>query len=86
MVTALGELGVDASSLTGQLLTAELATPCALLVTMGCGEKCPHVPGLRRLDWALEDPKGKDMAAVRLIRDSIRQRVRELVEAESWGK
>ena len=86
VVAALGEIGVDASALSGQLLTAELAAPCALLVTMGCGEKCPYVPGLRRIDWALEDPKGKDMAVVREIRETIRQRVKELVEAEGWGR
>ncbi|MEW6269694.1 MAG: arsenate reductase ArsC, partial [Thermodesulfobacteriota bacterium] len=58
----------------------------ALLVTMGCGEACPHVPGLRRDDWPLEDPKGKDAARVREIRDEIRRRVARLVAENGWGR
>jgi len=55
-------------------------------VTMGCGESCPVVPGLRVVDWAIEDPKGRDASAVRRIRDEIRERVRSLVVSEGWGE
>jgi arsenate reductase len=67
-------------------LTAELAAGASLLVTMGCGDACPAVPGLRRDDWPLEDPKGKPVARVREIRDEIRERVRALVAAEGVAR
>jgi arsenate reductase len=58
----------------------------ALLVTMGCGEACPFVPGLRRDDWALTDPKGQPLEKVREIRDEIRGRVDELVRSQGWQR
>jgi arsenate reductase len=60
-------------------LTADLAKDAALLVTMGCGEECPAVPGVRREDWPLDDPKGRPIDQVREIRDEIRGRVEKLV-------
>ena len=57
-----------------------------MLITMGCGEQCPVVPGLRRDDWPLEDPKGKPIARVREIRDDVRARVVALLERESWSR
>ena len=56
-----------------------------MLITMGCGDQCPVVPGLKRDDWPLEDPKGKPIEAVRAIRDEIRSRVQELVERQGWA-
>lgn len=78
VLDAMKELGVDLSNIKPQKLTAELASTASLLVTMGCGETCPVVPGLRREDWPLEDPKGKPIARVREIRDDIRSRVTQL--------
>jgi arsenate reductase (thioredoxin) len=83
---AMSEVGVDLSNATPRLLTDELARDAQLLVTMGCGEACPHVPGLRRDDWPLEDPKGKPVARVREIRDEIRGRVAALLAREGWAR
>ncbi len=80
VVEAMRELGVDLSTARAQKLTAELAQGVQLLVTMGCGDACPYVPGLKRDDWPLEDPKGKSMERVREIRDEIERRVRKLLE------
>ena len=85
VVAAMGEVGIDLSAETPKLLTDELARAAALLVTMGCGEACPVVPGLRRDDWPLDDPKGKPVERVREIRDDIRGRVAELVKAQGWA-
>ena len=57
-----------------------------MLITMGCGEQCPVVPGLRRDDWPLEDPKGKPVARVREIRDDVRARVLALLSREGWAR
>lgn len=78
------EVGVDLASATPRLLTDDLAGSADLLVTMGCGETCPVVPGLRRLDWPLEDPKGKPLARVREIRDEVRAHVASLLASEGW--
>jgi arsenate reductase (thioredoxin) len=80
------EVGIDLSNATPRFLSSELAGSAALLITMGCGEACPVVPGLRRLDWPLEDPKGKELARVRQIRDEVRGRILELLEAEGWAR
>lgn len=80
------ESGIDLSSARPRLLTDELARGAAMLVTMGCGEACPHVPGLRREDWPLEDPKGKPPERVRAIRDEVRARIAELVAREGLGQ
>jgi arsenate reductase len=75
------EAGFDLSGARPRRLTAELASDACLLVTMGCGEACPAVPGLRREDWDLQDPKGRPLAEVRAIRDEIRERVARLVSS-----
>jgi arsenate reductase len=85
VVEVLKEVGIDVSGETPRFLSGELARTASLLVTMGCGEVCPVVPGLRRLDWPLEDPKGKPLARVRQIRDEIRARVAEIIQAEGWA-
>lgn len=79
------ELGIDLSAARPRLLTAELAQAASLLVTMGCGEACPLVPGLRRMDWPLPDPKGGTPEQVRAIRDEIRRRAQALIEDEGWA-
>ena len=83
---ALGELGIDIASLRPRLLTPELAREASTLVTMGCGEACPAVPGLERLDWPLEDPKGKPIERVREIRDEVARLVDEMLRARAWEK
>lgn len=80
------EVGIDVSGAKPQLLTAELGAGARLLVTMGCGEQCPYIPGAEVLDWPLEDPKGKPIERVREIRDEVKRRVQELVEARGWGR
>jgi arsenate reductase len=79
VVTAMREVGIDLSGARPQLLTAELAREASLLVTMGCGDKCPYVPGLQVEDWPLEDPKGKPVEEVRRLRDDIGARVADLL-------
>jgi arsenate reductase len=83
---AMHEIGIDLSSATPQLLTPELAGTATLLITMGCGEECPYVPGVERDDWALPDPKGRPLEEVRAIRDEIRRRVLGLLEARGWAR
>ncbi|GGG81511.1 arsenate-mycothiol transferase ArsC [Edaphobacter dinghuensis] len=77
------EVGIDLSDARPQKLTEELAKSAQLLITMGCGDKCPYVPGLRRDDWPLRDPKGLSAEEVRAIRDEVKQRVQELLEREN---
>jgi arsenate reductase len=86
VLTAMAEVGVDLSSAIPRKLTDELAATAAMLITMGCGEQCPHVPGLRRDDWPLEDPKGKPIARVREIRDDVKARVVRLLATEGWAR
>jgi len=81
---AMREAGVDLSAATTTKLTPELARQAQLLITMGCGDRCPFVPGLERDDWPLQDPKGQPIARVREIRDEIRERVERLIEREEW--
>ena len=76
------EEGIDLRDAHPQKLTPELAAGAQRLITMGCGDECPFVPGLRRDDWALEDPKGQPIERVRMIRDDIRARVEVLVGRE----
>ena len=79
VVDVMREVGIDLDSARPQKLTAELALEAQLLVTMGCGDQCPYVPGLNVEDWPLEDPKGKPIGRVREIRDEIRTRVQDLL-------
>jgi arsenate reductase len=76
------EIGIDLSNARPQKLTDELAQDAQLLITMGCGDKCPYVPGLRRDDWPLRDPKGQPVDEVRAIRDEIKDRVKTLLDRE----
>jgi arsenate reductase len=79
VVEVMREIGVDLSDREPQLLTEEFARTADLVVTMGCGDACPYVPGKRYLDWALVDPKGRPLGQVRAIRDDIARRVETLV-------
>ena len=82
---AMAEAGLDLSGATPTRLTADLAQGAAWLVTMGCGEDCPVVPGVRRDDWPLPDPHGKGVEAVRAIRDAVRARVAAFIADQSWA-
>ncbi len=79
VIEVMQELGIDLSERHPQLLTRELAERADLVVTMGCGDTCPVIPGKRYLDWELPDPKGRPLDEVRAIRDDIARRVEELV-------
>jgi arsenate reductase len=80
VAAVLAERGIDVSHHHPSLLTVEGVRAADVVVTMGCGEACPYVPGKRYEDWELEDPKGKDLAVVRRIVDEIEQRVHDLAE------
>ena len=82
VLSVMQEIGIDLSNAKPQKLTEELAREAQLLITMGCGDKCPHVPGLRRDDWPLRDPKGLPVEEVRAIRDDIKERVQRLLDSE----
>jgi arsenate reductase len=84
VIAAMREAGLDLSSATPRLLTLELAQGASLLVTMGCADECPVVPGAERQDWPLQDPKGQPAETVRRIRDEIRTRVEALIRARGW--
>ena len=79
VLAAMQEIGINLSDAKPRKLTEDLARGAQLLITMGCGDKCLYVPGLRRADWPLTDPKGKPMDEVRAIRDEIKQRVQSLL-------
>jgi arsenate reductase (thioredoxin) len=85
VLEAMKEVGVDLSGAVPQKLTDELARGASMLVTMGCGEACPVIPGLRREDWPLEDPKGKPIERVREIRDELRGRIDDLIRRDELG-
>ena len=79
VVEVMNELGIDLSDRTPQKLTDELAQQADVIVTMGCGDECPFIPGKRYIDWDLADPKGRPIQEVRGTRDDIAQRVERLV-------
>ena len=86
VVEAMREVGLDLASAMPRKLTGELAAGASVLVTMGCGEACPVIPGVERDDWPLEDPKGQPIERVREIRDEVERRVRELVTGRDWQR
>jgi arsenate reductase len=82
VVQVMNEIGIDLSGAKPQTLTPELARDADVLVTMGCGEACPFVPGLRIIDWAIPDPKGQPLDVVRQIRDQVHEQVRALLKSD----
>jgi arsenate reductase (thioredoxin) len=86
VVEAMAELGIDVADRVPQLLTHELAEQADVVVTMGCGDECPYIPGKRYIDWDLPDPKGLPVARVREIRDDIERRIRKLVDDLPTGE
>jgi arsenate reductase len=84
VLAAMREVGIDLSGAKPRKLTPELAKEAHLIVTMGCGESCPAVPGVPVEDWPLPDPKGQGPEAVRAIRDEVRARVAALIARRGW--
>jgi arsenate reductase (thioredoxin) len=80
VLEVMNEIGIDLSNRTPQLLTRELTARVDLVITMGCGDQCPYIPGKRYLDWNLTDPAGRSLAEVRAVRDEIEQRILTLIE------
>jgi arsenate reductase len=80
VVEVMAELGIDLAARTPHELSREDAEWADLVVTMGCGDACPYIPGKRYLDWDLDDPKGRPVEEVRAVRDQISGRVTELLE------
>jgi arsenate reductase len=79
VVTVMREIGIDLAGRRPQRLSTELAEPADVVVTMGCGDECPYIPGKRYLDWDLPDPAGRSVQEVRVTRDLIAHRVDKLV-------
>ncbi len=79
VVEVMRELGIDLADRHPRLLTRELAQQADVVVTMGCGDECPFIPGKRYIDWELEDPKGRPVEEVRATRDEIAGRVQQLI-------
>jgi len=84
-ITTMREVGIDLSQARPQFLSEQLAATAGYLITMGCGDQCPVVPGAIRADWPLPDPKGQTPEAVRAIRDDIRERVEVMIAANGWA-
>jgi protein-tyrosine-phosphatase len=79
VVAVMRELGIDLDGRRPRLLTRQLAEQADVVVTMGCGDECPYIPGKRYIDWDLPDPKGRPIEEVRATRDDISARVEALV-------
>lgn len=78
-VEAMAELGIDITAEAPKVLTDDAVVASAVVITMGCGDACPYFPGKRYLDWELDDPAGRPLEEVRLVRDEIRRRVEALL-------
>ena len=79
VVQVMNELGIDLSGRSPRKLTRDLAEQADVVVTMGCGDECPYIPGKRYIEWDLDDPKGRPLDEVRITRDDIAERTRALV-------
>ena len=86
VVAAMKEAGIDLSNAGTKRLTPELAADVQFLITMGCGDQCPVMPGAQRDDWPIDDPEGRSVEHVRGIRDEIRHRVEDLIRQEGWKR
>jgi arsenate reductase len=85
VVEVMRELGIDLVDRRPRLLTRQLAEQADVVVTMGCGDQCPYIPGKRYIDWDLPDPKGRPIDEVRTTRDEIGRRVRALIDELNSG-
>jgi arsenate reductase len=85
VVTVMREVGIDLSAARPQYLSSDLTKDAHIVITMGCGDECPLIPGVERDEWPLDDPKGQPAETVRRIRDDIKKRVTELVAERKWA-
>ena len=86
VVAAMRELDIDLSHAQPRYLSIDLTRDAHIVITMGCGDECPLVPGVERDDWPLDDPTEKPIEIVRRIRDDIRQRVTSLIMERRWAR
>ena len=86
VVTAMNEIGIDISGATTTKLTDAVARQAQILITMGCGDQCPLVPGAQRDDWPLDDPKNQPIEKVRAIRNEIQRRVKGLIKTHGFSE
>lgn len=84
--TVMGEIDIHLTTATPKLLTAELASDAKFLITMGCKENCPYIPGLNIIDWPFQDPKGQSLETVRQTRDKIKTQVLNFLAQNLWLK
>lgn len=84
--TVMDEVEISLASAKPKLLTAELARDAKFLITMGCKENCPFIPGLKILDWPFQDPKGQTLENVRITRDRIKTQVLDFLAQNLWLK
>ncbi|MFF2555280.1 arsenate reductase ArsC [Nocardia sp. NPDC058058] len=78
-VEAMAEVGIDITGQTPKILTPDTVETSTIVITMGCGDTCPYFPGVSYRDWTLDDPAGQGIEQVRIIRDHIRARIRDLL-------
>ena len=86
VVEAMRDVGVELGNQRPTLLTEGVAASAEVLVTMGCGESCPFVSGVERVEWNISDPNGQSMERVRSIRDEIRRHVEQLIASRGWPR
>ena len=84
VIAVMREVGIDLSSARPRYLATELTRDAHIVITMGCGDDCPLIPGVERDEWPVDDPEGRPPEAVRRIRDEIRRKVVELVKERKW--
>jgi arsenate reductase len=84
VVTVMREISIDLSAAKPQYLSIDLIKDAHIVITMGCADDCPLIPGVERDDWPLDDPQGQPVETVRRIRDEIKQRVVELIKERKW--
>jgi arsenate reductase (thioredoxin) len=84
VVAAMRELGIDLSAAKPQYLSTDVTRDAHIVITMGCGDDCPLIPGVERDEWPLDDPKDQPVEGVRRIRDDIKKRVAELIKERKW--
>ena len=84
VVAVMQELGIDLSAAKPQYLSSDLTKDAHIVITMGCGDDCPLIPGVERDEWPLDDPKGQAVEMVRRIRDEIKRQVAELIKERKW--
>jgi arsenate reductase (thioredoxin) len=85
VISTMREVGIDLSSATPKYLSTDLTRDAHIVITMGCGDECPLIPGVERDEWPLDDPQDQPADVVRRIRDDIRKRVVDLVKERNWN-